>query len=346
MGMVRGGIHNENTNSVDFPERNSMDRNAPTKENLETEQGSGGVYAALGFLPHLYATLLCCPMKRNAYKKESLSMESHFTDIESRNATSSTLNVSTDNTKAIIFTVAELAKSTSNFSSACKIGEGGFGVVYKGKLKDGTCVAIKRANKDNVGTAQKSQFESEVNLLANVEHLNLVRLIGYSTDKGERILVEEYVANGNLRQHLDGEFKVVLDMSQRLDIAIDVAHALTYLHLYTDQPIIHRDIKSSNILITENFHAKVADFGFSRAGPTESGATHVVTKIKGTFGYLDPEYMKTYKLTTKSDVFAFGILLVELITGRRPIEQSKDLHERITVRWVGLHTERSLWENC
>ena len=103
-----------------------------------------------------------------------------------------------------------------------------------------------------------------------------------------------------------------------------------------DKPIIHRDVKSSNIMLTENFRAKVADFGFSREGPMESGATHVMTKVKGTAGYLDPEYVKTYKLTAKSDVYAFGILLVELFSGRRPIEQSRPLDERITVRWVSV----------
>ncbi|KAH7447055.1 hypothetical protein KP509_01G089300 [Ceratopteris richardii] len=178
-----------------------------------------------------------------------------------------------------------------------------------------------------------SQFHSEVNMLAGVEHLNLVKLIGYLEEGNERIIVEEYVSNGNLRQHLDCELGTVLDLFTRLDIAIDVSHALTYLHVYADQPIIHRDVKASNILLTDNLRAKVADFGFSRVGP-DAGATHVVTQVKGTAGYLDPEYLKTYQLSTKSDVYAFGVLLIELITGRRPIEHDRDINERITLRWA------------
>lgn len=154
----------------------------------------------------------------------------------------------------------------------------------------------------------------------------------------------------------------VLNLPKRLDIAIDVAHAITYLHTYTginwgtqvscrfqfkwhlfrecvvfhaDHPIIHRDIKSSNILLTEHLRAKVADFGFARlAADSESGATHVSTQVKGTAGYLDPEYLRTYQLTEKSDVYSFGVLLVELVTGRRPIEPTRELKERITARWV------------
>jgi serine/threonine protein kinase len=132
-----------------------------------------------------------------------------------------------------------------------------------------------------------------------------------------------------------GSFGRVLDMGTRLDIAIDIAHALTYLHLYADRPIIHRDVKSSNILLTETFRAKVADFGFSRVGPsTDVGATHVSTQVKGTAGYLDPEYLTTYQLNAKSDVYSFGILLVEIFTGRRPIELKRASDERVTVRWV------------
>eukprot|EP00252_Welwitschia_mirabilis_P015871 TRINITY_DN3525_c0_g1_i2.p1 TRINITY_DN3525_c0_g1~~TRINITY_DN3525_c0_g1_i2.p1 ORF type:complete len:247 (+),score=44.40 TRINITY_DN3525_c0_g1_i2:180-920(+) len=173
-------------------------------------------------------------------------------------------------------------------------------------------------------------------MLANIEHQNLVRLIGYCEQDTEHILVTEYVTNGNLREHLDGLRGTYLDFSTRLEIAVNVAHGLTYLHLYSgDINIIHRDVKSSNILLTENFKAKVADFGFSRFGPIEeANETHVSTGVKGTAGYLDPEYLKTYQLTPKSDVYSFGVLLVEIMTGRRPIELRKDIDERITIRWA------------
>ncbi|KAF6157705.1 hypothetical protein GIB67_037278 [Kingdonia uniflora] len=233
------------------------------------------------------------------------------------------------------FTLAEIHKATKNFSPSFKIGQGGFGTVYKGKLQDGTVVAIKRAKKNLYDKHLSVEYQSEIQMLARVEHLNLVRLFGYLEYEDERIVVVEYVPNGTLREHLDCLNGEILDLAARLDIAIDVAHAVTYLHMYTDHPIIHRDIKSSNILLTENFRAKVADFGFARlAADTDSGATHISTQVKGTAGYLDPEYLRTYQLTEKSDVYSFGVLLVELITGRRPIESKREMKERITARWV------------
>lgn len=234
----------------------------------------------------------------------------------------------------VLFTIAELNKATSNFAPSLKIGHGGFGDVYKGKLMDGKIVAIKRAKKSVNDAQLASEFCNELNTLSNIEHLNLVKFIGYAEEGPERVLVVEYVANGNLREHLDVQYGTVLDLATRLDIAIDVAHAITYLHVYADQSIIHRDIKSSNILLTENFRAKVADFGFSRAGPSDFDATHVSTQVKGTAGYLDPEYLKTYQLTQKSDVYSFGVVLVELFTGRRPIEKKKESQERLTTRWA------------
>eukprot|EP00249_Psilotum_nudum_P020932 c27905_g1_i5 orf=868-2091(-) len=244
------------------------------------------------------------------------------------------IQASAKDSKAAVFTMAQLRKATGNFSPSYIVGQGSFGIVYRGKLPDGTKVAIKRARKDALEECIIKEFHSEVNILAGVNHLNLVKLIGFLEEGNELILVEEYVPNGNLRQHLDCAFGAVVDLSMRLDIAIDIAHALTYLHVYADKPIIHRDVKSSNILLTENFRAKVADFGFSRAGPSDFDATHVSTQVKGTAGYLDPEYLKSYQLTQKSDVYSFGILLIEMLTGRRPIEQDRPIEERITIRWA------------
>ncbi|KAK6260657.1 hypothetical protein SCA6_015131 [Theobroma cacao] len=238
-------------------------------------------------------------------------------------------------TGSMKFTMEEIFKATRNFSPAFKVGQGGFGTVYKGRLDDGTFVAIKRAKKSVYDKHLGVEFQSEIKTLAQVEHLNLVKFYGYLEHGDERIVVVEYVPNGTLREHLDGVQGKFLDLASRLDIAIDVAHAITYLHMYTDHPIIHRDIKSSNILLTEKLRAKVADFGFARmAADTDSGATHVSTQVKGTAGYLDPEYLRTYQLTEKSDVYSFGVLLVELVTGRRPIEPKRELKERITARWA------------
>lgn len=236
--------------------------------------------------------------------------------------------------RKIFFTIAELNKATNNFSPSLKLGQGGFGTVYKGKLKDGRFVAIKRAKKNHDDAQLSVEFCNELKTLSSIDHLNLVKFIGYAEEGPERILVVEYVTNGNLRQHLDGQFGIVLDLATRLDIAIDVAHAITYLHLYADQSIIHRDIKSTNILLTNNFRAKVSDFGFSRIGPSDFNATHVSTQVKGTVGYVDPEYLKTYQLTQKSDVYSFGVLIVELFSSRRPIEQKRQPKERITTKWA------------
>lgn len=183
------------------------------------------------------------------------------------------------------FTMADILHATSNWSPSNKIGQGGFGLVFKGRLRDGRMVAIKRGRKDAFEHRLLTEFRTEIEMLSQVDHLNLVKLLGYLEEGSERILVVEFVPNGNLGEHIQGTYGKPLPMSTRLDIAIDIAHALTYLHLYADRPIIHRDIKSSNILLTENYRAKVADFGFSRVGPaTDAGATHVSTQVKGTAG--------------------------------------------------------------
>ncbi|XAR60698.1 Non-specific serine/threonine protein kinase [Bertholletia excelsa] len=246
---------------------------------------------------------------------------------------------------AVTFSIEEIRKSTNNFSPANKIGEGTFGVVYRGNLKDGSVVAIKRAKKEVYDNHSFAEYENEILTLSKIEHLNLVRLFGYLEHGEERIIVVEYVGNGTLRSiwmvgqaTRSSTFECTrqgeLEIAERLDIAIDVAHAITYLHTYTDPPIIHRDIKASNILITEKLRAKVADFGFARLAVEDPMATHISTQVKGTAGYLDPEYLKTYQLTPKSDVYSFGVLLVEMVTGRRPLESERSLKERVTIRWA------------
>ncbi|XP_038711454.1 calmodulin-binding receptor-like cytoplasmic kinase 3 isoform X2 [Tripterygium wilfordii] len=228
--------------------------------------------------------------------------------------------------------LSQVARATRNFSPSQRIGEGGFGTVYKARLDDGNIVAVKRAKKEHFESLQ-TEFSSEVEVLAKIDHRNLVKLLGYINKGNERLIITEYVPNGTLREHLDGQHGKILDFNQRLEISIDVAHALTYLHLYTEKQIIHRDVKSSNILLTESMRPKVADFGFARLG-VDSDRTHISTKVKGTVGYLDPEYLKTYQLTPKSDVYSFGILLLEILTGRRPVEPKRPPDERVSIRWA------------
>ncbi|CAL9163943.1 unnamed protein product [Musa hybrid cultivar] len=235
---------------------------------------------------------------------------------------------------AMRLTIAEIMMATKNFSPSLMIGQGGSGTVYKAQLADGTVVAVKRAKKNANNSRMDAEFQNEIQTLACIEHLNLVRLHGFLEHQDERLVVVEYVPNGTLREHLDCQRGKILELATRLEIAIDVAHAITYLHMYSDNPIIHRDIKSSNILLTDNLRAKVADFGFARLFMVESDATHVSTQVKGTAGYLDPEYLRTYQLTVKSDVYSFGVLLVELVSGRRPIEPRRELNERLTANWA------------
>lgn len=225
-------------------------------------------------------------------------------------------------------------KATGNFSPAKKIGDGGFGTVYKARLENGLTVAIKRAKVDKYNPHMSAEFKNEILALSKIEHLNLVRFYGYVEHAAERIIVVEYVSNGTLREHLDWKRGNGLEIAERLDIATDIAHAITYLHTYSDPPFIHRDIKASNILITDKLRAKVADFGFARLGVEDTGVTHISTQVKGTAGYLDPEYLKTYQLTEKSDVYSFGVLLVEIITGRHPTESKRSPDERVTTRWA------------
>ncbi|CAA7406948.1 unnamed protein product [Spirodela intermedia] len=234
---------------------------------------------------------------------------------------------------SVHLTFDQIVKVTQNFSSSQKIGEGGFGTVYKAVLPDGQTVAIKRARKEHFA-ALRTEFSNEVDLLAKIEHRCLVKLLGFIDHGNEKIIITEYVPNSTLREHLDAPQGEVLDFNQRMEIAIDIAHGLTYLHLYAERVIIHRDIKSSNILITESFRAKVADFGFAKVGHGDAGETHYSTKVKGTFGYLDPEYLQTNQLTPKSDVFSFGVLLIEILSGRRPVDRGRPADERLTVKWA------------
>ncbi|VAH49325.1 hypothetical protein VPH35_030110 [Triticum aestivum] len=224
-------------------------------------------------------------------------------------------------------------KLTRNFSPALMIGESYFGKAYRMDLQNGLVVAIKRARKEHFASLH-AEFKNEIALLKKIEHRNLVQLLGYIDKGNERIVITEFVSNGTLREHLDGQHGLILGFSQRLEIAIDVAHGLTYLHLYAEKPIIHRDVKSSNILLTEGFRAKVADFGFARIGSTDPGQSEIQTDVKGTAGYVDPEYLRTNYLTVKSDVFSYGILLLEILSGRRPIEVNRGGREKITVRWA------------
>ncbi|XP_037409967.1 probable leucine-rich repeat receptor-like protein kinase At5g49770 [Triticum dicoccoides] len=218
------------------------------------------------------------------------------------------------------FVFEELKKCTNNFSETHEIGSGGYGKVYKGKIANGQIAAIKRAQQGSMQGA--AEFKNEIELLSRVHHKNLVSLVGFCYEQGEQMLVYEYISNGTLRDNLMGKGGIQLDWMKRLKIAIGSAKGLAYLHELADPPIIHRDIKSTNILLDESLTAKVADFGLSKlVSDTQKG--HVSTQVKGTLGYLDPEYYMTQQLSEKSDVYSFGVVMLELLTSRQPIEKGK-----------------------
>lgn len=217
--------------------------------------------------------------------------------------------------KSVDFSYEELAKATDDFSLANKIGQGGFGAVYYAELR-GEKAAIKKMDMQ-----ASKEFFAELKVLTHVHHLNLVRLIGYCVD-GSLFLVYEYIENGNLSQHLRGSEKDPLPWSTRVQIALDSARGLEYIHEHTVPVYIHRDIKSANILIDKNFRGKVADFGLTKL--TEVGGASLPTRLVGTFGYMPPEYAQYGDVSPKVDVYALGVVLYELISAKEAIVKTND----------------------
>lgn len=222
-----------------------------------------------------------------------------------------------------IFSYDELYEATNSFDPAMEIGDGGFGTVYRGKLHDGRDVAVKRLYESNFKRAE--QFANEIVILSRLRHQNLVSLYGCTSPRSrELVLVYEFVRNGTVADHLHGDRanEGLLTWLLRLSIAVETAAALAYLHAI-DPPIIHRDVKTGNILLDAEFHVKVADFGLSRLFPSD-GATHISTAPQGTPGYLDPEYHQSYQLTDRSDVYSFGVVLAELITSKPAVDLGRN----------------------
>ncbi|XP_031254637.1 probable serine/threonine-protein kinase PBL21 [Pistacia vera] len=230
------------------------------------------------------------------------------------------------------FTFRELATATKNFRDVNLIGEGGFGKVYKGRLESGQIVAVKQL--DHEGVQGHQEFIVEVLMLSLLHHANLVTLIGYCTAGDQRLLVYEYMPMGSLEDHLydvagDQE---PLSWNTRMKIAVGAARGLEYLHCKADPPVIYRDLKAANILLDNDFNPKLSDFGLAKLGPV-GDKTHVSTRVMGTYGYCAPEYAMSGKLTLKSDIYSFGVVLLELITGRKAIDLSKARAEQNLVAW-------------
>ncbi|GKV40636.1 hypothetical protein SLEP1_g48251 [Rubroshorea leprosula] len=239
-----------------------------------------------------------------------------------------------------IFSYRELATATNNFGNDSLIGQGGFGAVYKGQLETtGQVVAVKQL--DKTGHQGEKEFLVEVLMLSLLRHPNLVSLIGYCAEGDQRLLVYEYMPLGSVEYLLHDltRDQKPLDWNTRMKIAAGAAKGLEFLHNGADPPVIYRDLKSANILLGEGFHPKLSDFGLAKFGPS-GDKSHVSTRVMGTYGYCAPEYMLSGKLTMKSDIYSFGVFLLELFTGCKALDDTRDRDQRFIVDWV-----RPLWKD-
>lgn len=241
------------------------------------------------------------------------------------------------------FSFTELKTATRNFRSDTVLGEGGFGTVYKGWLDNrpsartasGTVIAVKKLNPESLQGLE--EWQCEVNFLGTLSHPNLVKLLGYCLEDKELLLVYEFMQKGSLENHLFGRGSAVqpLPWNIRLQILIGAARGLAYLHA-SEKQVIYRDFKASNILLDGSYNAKISDFGLAKLGPSAS-QSHVTTRVMGTYGYAAPEYVQTGHLYVKSDVYGFGVVLVEMLTGLRALDTNRPSNQHNLVEWIKPH---------
>nr|WIL59919.1 nodulation protein [Melilotus officinalis] len=268
----------------------------------------------------------------------SLNKRSGFGSMLSSSITSSTsMSLMSTMPTSILsvktFSLSEIEKATDKFNTKRVLGEGGFGRVYSGTLEDGAEVAVKLLTRDNNQNGDR-EFIAEVEMLSRLHHRNLVKLIGICIEGRRRCLVYELVPNGSVESHLHGDDKNMgaLDWEARMKIALGAARGLAYLHEDSNPRVIHRDFKASNVLLEDDFTPKVSDFGLAREA-TE-GSNHISTRVMGTFGYVAPEYAMTGHLLVKSDVYSYGVVLLELLTGRKPVDMSQPQGQENLVTWA------------
>ncbi|KAJ9164112.1 hypothetical protein P3X46_023728 [Hevea brasiliensis] len=241
------------------------------------------------------------------------------------------------------YTLKELLQATNNFHNNNKIGEGGFGSVYWGRTSKGVEIAVKRLKA--MTAKAEMEFAVEVEILGRVRHKNLLGLRGFYAGGDERLIVYDYMPNHSLITHLHGQLAsdCLLDWTRRMNIAIGSAEGLLYLHHKANPHIIHRDIKASNVLLDKEFQAKVADFGFAKLIP--DGVTHLTTRVKGTLGYLAPEYAMWGKVSENCDVYSFGILLLEIISAKKPLEKLPGGVKRDIVQWATPYIQKGAFDH-
>ncbi|KAL9390720.1 hypothetical protein Peur_014640 [Populus x canadensis] len=290
----------------------------PTVPNKFSSTGSI-IGAAAGGASFLLLLLLAgvYAYRQKKRRERASEMKNHFACLDLKNS-----DRVPQLKGARCFSFDEITKSTNNFSEANHIGSGGYGMVYRGMLPTGQLIAIKRCRQGSVQGGL--EFNAEIEVLSRVHHKNVVNLVGFCFERGEQMLIYEFVRNGSLRDSLSGLSGIWLDWRRRLKVALGAARGLAYLHELVNPRIIHRDVKSANILLDECLNAKVGDFGLSKP-MDNSELILATTQVKGTMGYIDPEYQKTLLLTEKSDVYGFGVVLLELVSGRKPLERGKYL---------------------
>ncbi|KAK4277287.1 hypothetical protein QN277_015304 [Acacia crassicarpa] len=273
------------------------------------------------------------PLKQGSFQRLCLSDISNSSSPQAIDD----LSISLAGSKLHIFSLDELKEATHNFSWSNLLGEGGFGPVHKGffddKLRRGLKaqpVAVKRL--DLSGLQGHREWLAEIIFLGQLQHPHLVKLIGYCYEEEHRLLVYEYMPRGSLENQLFRRYSAVLPWSTRMKIALGAAKGLAFLH-EVDKPVIYRDFKASNILLDSDYTAKLSDFGLAKDGP-EGEETHVTTRVMGTQGYAAPEYVMTGHLTTKSDVYSYGVVLLELLTGKRVVDKNRPSKEHSLVEWA------------